>query len=118
MQMSALTTKIQALGMTAYAGYPATGAQLPYVVHRPSLALPDNEALAGNAIDWDNQHYIYCAAASVEACYNMAIDLTNALQGSRLGDDMLSASIGYIGAPVEGHYETQITLQTYQGVLS
>ena len=31
---------------------------------------------------------------------------------------MLAASIGYVGAQVEGHYESQVTAQINQGALT
>lgn len=96
-------------------GYPATGQSLPYVVTRPLLVSELEAAIAGNAIDFDHQFVIYCAAASVEASYNLAIAVMVELQGARVGGTTLRTSMGYSGAPVEGHYETAVTVQLNQG---
>ena len=100
---------------TLFTGYAQTGASLPYVVHRPLLVEPETQAIAGQAIDWDFQTTLYCCAASVEASFNLALAVCGTLQGARVGDTTLSASIGYSGASVEGHYESQVTVQLNQG---
>lgn len=98
-----------------HTGYAPTGAQLPYVVHRPLLVDDQTVAVSGDAIDWDFQSSLYCAGASVEACFNLALAVSGTLQGARVGNTTLSVSIGYVGAEVEGHYESQITVQLNQG---
>jgi hypothetical protein len=98
-----------------YTGYPPTDASLPYVVHRPLIVDSDVPALSGDAIDWDFQTSLYCCGASVEASFNLALAVAGTLQGARVGDTTLSASIGYIGTQVEGHYESQVTVQLNQG---
>ena len=103
------------LKVPVYVGYPATGATMPYVVIRPLIADPTNEALAGNAIDWDNQISAYCAASGVEASVNLGFGVMRILQGRRVAGQVLSTSMGYSGAPVEGHFETQVTIQSNQG---
>lgn len=100
---------------SCYLGYAPTGAKLPYVVHRPLLVDDQTVAVAGNAIDWDFQSTLYCCAGSVEASFNLALAVVGTLQGARVGGSTLSASIGYSGAEVEGHYESQITVQINQG---
>lgn len=96
-------------------GYSVTGQRVPFIVARP-LTTDDNAlSVAGEAIDWDDQHSFYCAGGSVEASYNLAIDLMRDLQGKRAGGTTLSTSMGYIGAVVEGHYETQVTVQLNRG---
>ena len=110
-----ITALGQAAGLTIHMGYAPTGAKLPYTVHRP-LILDDIEvAIAGNAIDWDYQTSLYACGASVEASFNLAVELIHALQGAPCGGTTLSTSMGYSGAPVEGHYETQVTVQLNQG---
>lgn len=99
----------------AHTGYAPTGAKLPYVVQRPVVVDGDDPALAGNRISWDWQTSLYCCGASVEASFNLALAVCVALQGARVGGTTLNASIGYIGAPVEGHYESQVTVQLNQG---
>jgi hypothetical protein len=80
------------------------------------LILADEElALAGNSILWDHQTTLYACGASVEASYNLAVLLMSTLQGKRVGGTTLSTSMGYSGAQVEGHYETQVTVQLNQG---
>ncbi|QNL30967.1 tail terminator [Microbacterium phage GaeCeo] len=113
--MSDLTALLDSLGVPAVQGYAATKAALPYVVARPLVVAGEDIALNGATMAWDNQHSLYCAAASVEASYNLALAVMRALDGQRVGDSTLSASMGYSGAQVEGHYESQVTVQTYQG---
>jgi hypothetical protein len=96
-------------------GYPITGQALPYVVSRPLAASTLEEAICGDAIDWDFQFTLYCAAASVEASFNLAVLVMAELQGARVGGTTLSTSMGYSGAQVEGHYESQVTVQLNQG---
>ncbi|QCW22282.1 tail terminator [Microbacterium phage Luna18] len=99
----------------SHIGYAPTGAELPYVVSRPLLVDDLNLAVNGKTIDWDFQFSVYCCAASVEASYNLAIMVMNDLQGQRVGGTTLSTSMGYTGAQVEGHYESQVTVQLNQG---
>jgi len=101
----------------AVIGYPATGQELPYVVARPLTAGTETESVNGKAIDWDFQFSLYCAAASVEASFNLAVMVMAELQGARVGNTTLSTSMGYSGAQVEGHYESQVTVQLNQGAL-
>lgn len=106
---------VQAANLPIHIGYAPTNAALPYAVHRP-LILGDVEiAIAGNATLWDYQTTIYACAASVEASFNLAVELMRALQGARVSGTTLSTSMGYSGAQVEGHYESQVTVQLNQG---
>jgi hypothetical protein len=95
-------------------GYPDTGQMLPYVVSRPLVIDPVSLAL-NSTIDWDYQYSLYCCAASVEASYNLALAVMGDLQDKRVGGTLLSTSMGYVGAQVEGHYESQVTVQLNQG---
>lgn len=99
----------------AFVGNAPTDQKMPYVAS--SLLLLDDLELAinGEAIDWDFQFSLYCAAASVEAAFNLAVMVCNDLQGKRVGGTTLSTSVGYNGAQVEGHYESQVTVQLNQG---
>jgi len=108
---------IDALVVSApsYIGYAPTGAALPYVVSRPLLTDDLELALSGDALGWDFQFSLYCCAASVEASFNLAVMVMRDLQGKRVGGTTLSTSMGYVGAQVEGHYESQITVQLNQG---
>lgn len=99
----------------SHEGYAPTGAQVPYVVSRPLLIDDLARALDGSAIDWDFQFSLYCAGGSVEASYNLAVMVMDDLDGKRVGGTTLSTSMGYIGAQVEGHYESQVTVQLNQG---
>lgn len=99
----------------AHEGYAPTGAKPPYVVSRPLLTDDLARALDGSPIDWDFQFSLYCAGASVEASWNLAILVMKDLDGKRVGGTTLSTSMGYIGAQVEGHYESQVTVQLNQG---
>lgn len=96
-------------------GYPATGQKLPYVVSRPLLTDSLEGAITGDAIDWDFQFSLYCCGASVEASFNLAVAVMAELQGARAGGTTLKTSMGYSGAQVEGHYESQVTVQLNQG---
>lgn len=101
-----------------HVGYPPTDAKLPYVTHRPLLVDTLDVAVAGNAVDWDFQTTLYCCAAGVEAAFNLAVAVMGTLQGKRVGNSTISTSMGYSGAQVEGHYESQVTVQLNQGGLS
>lgn len=98
-----------------HTGYPPTGAKLPYVVHRPLLVGALELAITGDALDYDWQTSLYCCGESVEASFNLALAVSGTLQGARVGGTTLTASIGYVGAEVEGHYESQVTVQLNQG---
>lgn len=115
MDMNDITTALSGLGVPVYDGYPATGARLPYIVHRPFLVDVPDTAVCGDAVSWDYQHAVYCCGASVEASFNLAKMVLGALQGKRIGGSVLATSMGYVGARVEGHYESQVTAQSYQG---
>lgn len=99
----------------AHLGYAPTGAKVPYVVSRPLLIDDLELALAGDALGWDHQYSLYCAGGSVEAAHNLAVEVIRELHGKRVGGTTLSASMGYNGAQVEGHYESQVTIQLNQG---
>lgn len=99
----------------AHLGYAPTGAKLPYVVSRPLLIDDLTLALDGSAIDWDLQYSLYCCGASVAASHNLALMVIQELHGQRVGGTTLSTSMGYDGAQVEGHYESQVTVQLNQG---
>ena len=105
---------IEAASLPVHTGYAPTGAALPYAVHRP-LFVDVEPALNGKAVVWDYQTTIYACAASVEASFNLAVQLMIILQGARVGSTTLSTSMGYSGAVVEGHYESQVTVQLNQG---
>lgn len=116
--MSALNEtkdRIVAAGLTAYIGYAPSGAELPYTVTRPLYIDDEAVAVDGSAINWDYQITLYACGASVEASFNLAVLLMNTLQGAYIGGTTLSTSMGYIGAMVEGHYESQVTVQLNQG---
>jgi hypothetical protein len=100
---------------TVYSGYAPTGAKLPYTVHRPLVLNEEASSVAGVVIDWDYQSTLYACAESVEASWNLAVALMQALSGKPAGGTTLSTSMGYSGAPVEGHYESQVTVQLNQG---
>lgn len=103
----------------AHEGYAPTGARVPYVVSRPLLyddAL--DRALSGDPIALDTQFSLYCCGGSVEASYNLAVLVMQDLDTKRVAGTTLKTSMGYIGAQVEGHYETQVTAQLNQGGIS
>lgn len=113
-----ITALVSASGITVYDGYPPSGAKLPYVAHRPfytSVAEGENPRnLDGSAVAFDHQSTLYACAGSVEASYNLAM-LLMAFDGVYMGNTTLSTSMGYSGAQVEGHYESQVTVQLNQG---
>src|SRR5690606_17447293 len=109
MKMSDITDLIETA--PAHDGYPPTGAKLPYVINRPMIIDVDVLAMCGDSIDWDYQFGLYCCGGSVEASFNLATAVMGELQGARVGGTTLSTSLGYVGAEVEGHYETQVTVQ-------
>lgn len=111
-QVSAL---VEAAGVSCYNGYAPSNAKVPYVVNRPLIVDHENVALNGAALDWDNQFSLFAAGGSVEASYNLALDVISALQGKRVGGSTLDTSMGYVGAQVEGHYESQVTAQVNTG---
>lgn len=114
--MSVLTDIDNLVTATSFVGYASTGARVPYVVSRPLLFGDDlDRALSGDAFAWDTQYSLYCAAASVEASYNLALEVMRDLDGQPLAGTTLATYMGYVGAPVEGHYESQVTVQLTQG---
>ena len=117
MDMSDITTALGDIGVPVYPGYPKTGARLPYIVHRPLMVDADGVALCGLAVSWNFQHAVYCCGSSVEASYNLARMVLEALHGNRVGDSILVTSMGYVGASVEGHYESQVVARVNQGGL-
>lgn len=96
-------------------GYAPTGARVPYTVQRPLIAGANELAISGDGLSWDDQMSLYACGGSVEASFNLALDLMRTLQGKRSQGSTLSTSMGYNGAVVEGHYETQVTVQLTQG---
>lgn len=98
-----------------HTGYAPTGAKLPYVVHRPLVLDSGDIALDGSALGWSHQTSMYVCADSVEASYNVAVAVMKALQGARVAGTTLTTSMGYTGAMVEGHYESQVTVQLNTG---
>lgn len=103
----------------SHIGYAPTGAKAPYVVTRP-LLIGDalDRALSGDSMGWDTQVSLYCVGASVEASFNLAVLVMRDLDAKPVGGTTLSTSMGYIGAQVEGQYETQVTVQLNQGSIS
>lgn len=96
-------------------GYAATGALPPYVVLRPVAMLPEPGTLDGRTPAWDSSFGAYCVGGSVEASYNLALLVMSQLDGKRAGGTALATSLGYVGAEVEGSYETQVTAQLKLG---
>lgn len=123
MEMSDIGTELEAgleaSGVPVYPGYPETDAVLPYVVYRPLLVAVPSEAFAlcGGAVAWDFQFAVYCCGGSVEASFNLAKIVAGVLQGKHVEGSTLTTSMGYIGAFLEGRYESQVTAQVYQGEL-
>ena len=117
MEMSDLTTALEGIGVPVYRGYPMSGARLPYVVCRPLLVDVSDLVMGGDAVAWNLQFAIYCCGESVEASFNLAKIVMGTLQGKRVGGSSLTTSMGYSGAFIEGHYESQVTTQVYQGEL-
>lgn len=100
----------------AHEGYAPTGAKVPYVVSRPLLFQDElDRALSGDPVAWDTQYSLYCAGGSVEASFNLAVLVMQELDGQYVAGTTLKTSMGYIGAQVEGHYESQVTVQLNQG---
>ena len=118
MDMTSISALARTAGLTVFDGYAKTGSTPPYVVNRPMILDTDDLALCGQALDWDFSFSLYCVGASVEASYNLALRLMQALQGQSVGDSTLSCSMGYSGNQVEGRYESQVTIQINQGALS
>ncbi|WNN95214.1 tail terminator [Microbacterium phage Tinyman4] len=106
---------VEAASLPIHNGYAPTGARVPYTVQRPIIMAANEEAINGDGLSWDQQMGLYACGASVEASYNLALDLMRVLQGKRSGGSTLSTSMGYVGAQVEGHYESQVTVQLTQG---
>lgn len=109
-ELLALLTEV-----STFSGYAVTGARLPYVTGRALYLDPGEPALDGSAVAWDDQYSLYCSGASVEAADNLARYVMRTLQGARVGGTTVSTSMGYSGAVVEGHYESQVTAQLHQG---
>ena len=111
-----ITAQLATIGVQNFDGYAATGAALPYTVTRPLDVGTDNDlALNGDVVGWNFQFSVYACGASVEASFNLALAVIKTLQGAWVRGTTLSASMGYNGAEVEGHYESQVTVQLNQG---
>lgn len=115
MNMSDIISAIEASGITVYDGEAATGARLPYIVVRPLNLGAEDLALSGGSMAWNNEFTAYCCGAGHTASFNVAKLLIQAVQGMHVGDSTLSTTLGYVGARVEGNYETQVTIQVHQG---
>lgn len=113
-----ITTLVATTPATVYIGYAPTGAALPYIVHRPLIVDSENTAINGDLFSWDYQTTLYCCAGSVEASHNLAIQVLNAMKSRRIGNTVMGLTMGYAGARVEGHFESQITVQLHQGVIA
>ena len=111
---------IDLVPVQAYAGEAPTGAHPPYVVVRPGTVAvaDDTTALCGLQVAWDVSYDLHCRAGSGEASWNIALDCVTALQGTRTSQGVLSCTVNYTGALVEGAYETQLSVQLYQGELT
>lgn len=107
-----------ASSLTVHTGYAPTNAHVPYTVQRPIIMEEPEVAISGDGLDWGTQIGLYACGGSVESSYNLALSLMQALQGKRAQGTTLSTSMGYVGAEVAGHYETQVTVQLTQGALS
>jgi len=111
-----ITALVEAIpDLVVFEGYPSTGAKVPYVVHRPLYIDVDANSASGEVIDWNYQTTLYACGGSVNASFNLALMLMSALQGAPVSGTTLSTSMGYAGAPVEGHYESQVTVQLNLG---
>lgn len=106
---------VRGAGLDLFTGYAPTGALLPYTVHRPLVLDVVEMAVNGEALTWDQRTTLYACGGSVEASFNLAVELMRVLQGAYVAGTTLSTSMGYVGAPVEGHYESQVTVQLNQG---
>ncbi len=115
MDISEITAALAPVPVPHHEGMAPTGARLPYTVSRPMLVDPLTGAINGDAIGWDLSFTIYCCGASVAASFNLAQAVIATLHGKRVGDSTLAASLGYAGAPVEGQYESQVTVQINRG---
>lgn len=115
MTVDTLQNALSAVGVAVYKGYAVTGATLPYMVIRPLSLLSEEESVGGPSMVWDSQNSIYCVAGSVEASHNLALAAMRAVEGNRVGGHYLSTSLGYVGALIEGAYETQVTTQVRKG---
>ncbi|WNO28259.1 tail terminator [Microbacterium phage Garey24] len=113
--MDEISIVARSAGITVYNGYAPTNAKVPYVVNRPLIVDHEDLALSGDVVAWDNQFALYAAGGSVEASFNLAKDVILACQGKPVGGSTLDCNMGYVGASVEGHYESQITIQLNTG---
>lgn len=116
--MSALNDILELVTVEpTFPGYAPTGQALPYVVGRHLYFGDPVRNLDGSGSGWDTQYSLYCVAASSEASGNLAIMVMQELDGKRVAGTTLSTSMGYVGAVVEGAYESQVTVQLNQGEL-
>lgn len=118
MEMSQITSHLTNVDAEGFTGYADTGARAPYYVIRPMITNPGDLSLCGQSLGWDFQFGVYCCGSSVEASFNIAVAVMQALQGTRVGDSTLSCTMGYVGSLQESHYETQVTVQINQGALT
>lgn len=96
-------------------GYAPTGQALPYCVARPVSVDTAATAIGGSEFARATTFIVYCAGGSVMASFNLAELVVADLSGKRVAGTTLATSIGYIGAEVEGHYESAVTVQLNTG---
>lgn len=101
---------VQELGASVCRGYPHTGVRPPYIVVRPLSSTTETQSLEGTMV-WSGEYAVYCVADTVWGSANLAMDAKKLLDGVYIDGTTLTASMSYTGSPVQGLYESLVTIQ-------
>ena len=101
---------VQELGAPICRGYPHTGVRSPYIVVRPLSSTAEAQSLESTMV-WSGEYAVYCVADTVWGSANLAMDVKKLLDGVYIDGTTLTASTSYTGSPVQGLYESLVTIQ-------
>ena len=101
---------VQELGAPVCRGYPQTKMRPPYIVVRPLSSTAETQSLESTMV-WSGEYAVYCVADTVWGSANLAMDAKKLLDGVYIDGTTLTASMSYTGSPVQGLYESLVTIQ-------
>lgn len=101
---------VQELGAPVCRGYPQTKMRPPYIVVRPLSSTVETQSLESTMV-WSGEYAVYCVADTVWGSANLAMDVKKLLDGVYIDGTTLTASMSYTGSPVQGLYESLVTIQ-------
>ena len=101
---------VQELGAPVCRGYPQTKMRPPYIVVRPLSSTAEAQSLESTMV-WSGEYAVYCVADTVWGSANLAMDVKKLLDGVYIDGTTLTTSMSYTGSPVQGLYESLVTIQ-------